>query len=262
MRLMRNDFLDFGASKGGCIDFAVARLGGKRGLGIDNDPAKVQRMRDLGYDCLRADILNLDLPENSVRFVTMSHFLEHLHDLDAVRKAIECAARTAQDFLFIQGPYFDADGLLRDRGLKFYWSDWHGHRCHLTITDLQVVLNELALGEYLVMGRTPVADSLDPSIHPLASPRDQHDYVAEVHPPKPWCVFDPPLFKEIVCLVRLRCFRRWERVVRARRGCYFIDGTLQFTPERGAGNHDGKASGGKTGVQCAWRSARRGRDRA
>lgn len=30
MDLRRYDFLDFGASKGGCIDFAVAKLGGKR----------------------------------------------------------------------------------------------------------------------------------------------------------------------------------------------------------------------------------------
>ena len=226
MRLADHDFLDFGASKGGSIDFAVAALGGRKGLGIDNDRSKIQRMRELGYDCLEEDILNLDLPENSVRFVMISHFLEHLHDIDGVRKAIASAARTARDFVFIQGPYFDADERLAAQGLKFYWSDWHGHRCHVTTSHLQGVLDDLALRNYIFLARTKVSDSMDPSMHPIDSPRDQHDYVEGIHPPKPLSVFDPPLFREIVCIVRLRRFRRWKQVVKARKGCCFIGGTL------------------------------------
>ena len=42
------DFLDFGASSGGCIDFARAKLGGRNGLGIDRDPLKVAQMRAKG----------------------------------------------------------------------------------------------------------------------------------------------------------------------------------------------------------------------
>lgn len=40
MRLDGYDFIDFGASKGGYIEFAKARLGGTRGVGIDIDPKK------------------------------------------------------------------------------------------------------------------------------------------------------------------------------------------------------------------------------
>ncbi len=228
VRPKRYDFLDFGASKGGCIDFARDRLGGKRGLGIDNDPAKVERMRRLGYDCMEADITNLDLPPKSARFVTMSHFLEHLPDLDAVRKAVLCAMDVASDFLFIQGPYFNADDLLEEQGLKFFWSDWHGHRCHVTTVQLQSILDGFGLRKYLVMGRVPVANSLDPSIHPMNSPRDQHEHIPGTHPVKPLVEFDPPLYREMVCVVRLRRFRGWNAVVRARKGCFFIDGTLPF----------------------------------
>lgn len=227
-RLVHHDFLDFGASKGGCIDFAKARLGGKRGLGVDSDATKVERMRQLGYECIHADATSAAWPRNSVRFVTMSHFLEHLPDLDAVHKAIECAADAASNFLFIQGPYFDADAFLSDRRLKFFWSDWHGHTCHLTTKHLQAVLADLGLREYLVMGRVLVYDSLDPSIHPIDSPRDQHEYISDTHPPKKFVVFDPPLYKEIVCLVRLRPITNWNEIVQARRGCHFIYGTLPF----------------------------------
>ncbi len=127
------DFLDFGASKGGAIDFAIQRLGGTKGLGIDRDPNKVQGMIERGYDCLLGDITRLPLPPDSVRFVTMSHILEHLPDLTVVKEAILCASRIASDFLFIQGPYFDADEYLKNNGLKYYWSDWHGNPCHLTL---------------------------------------------------------------------------------------------------------------------------------
>ena len=156
----------------------------------------------------------------------MSHFLEHLSGLDAVRDAIKCAARVSTDFVFIQGPYFDADDRLRDQGLKFYWSDWHGHKCHLTTSQLKAVLDELSLKEYVIQGRVPVLSSLDPAIHPLDAPRDQQEYDVDIHPAKPLATFDPPLYREIVCLVRLRKFRHWDNVLRARKGGVLIDASV------------------------------------
>ena len=228
MDLRRYDFLDFGASKGGCIDFAVAKLGGRRGLGVDVDAKKAEAMRERGYDCIVGDVANLDLPPKSVRFVTMSHFLEHLPDLAAVAKAVQSAARVATHFLFIQGPFFDADGYLREHGLKFYWSDWSGHPCHLTIDQLVATFEALGLTDYLALARLPVESSLDAAIHPLASPRNQQAYVVGEHPPKPTATFDRPLYREMVCVVRLRRFFGWRRVVQARRGCVFVRGTLPF----------------------------------
>lgn len=242
MTLDGHDFLDFGASKGGCIDFALRRLGGRKGLGVDIDPKKVAQMRSLGYDCVEADVTDLRLRRRSVRFVTMSHMLEHLPDLDAVRRVVAAAARVSSDFLFIQGPYFDADEALAARGLKFYWSDWRGHTCHVTTTHLRGVLDALGLRHYMVMARVPVADSTDPAIHPVSSPRNQHDYEPGEHPPKPFVEFSPPAFpdriyREMVCVVRLRRrFRGWDDVVRARAGCEWIHGTLPWPsagePER------------------------------
>ena len=231
MDLSGYDFLDFGASKGGCIDFAKARLGGTNGFGVDIDPRKVAQMRALGYACVEGDVTALELPDDSVRFVTMSHVLEHLPDLDAVARALESAARVASDFLFIQGPFFDADGLLAVDGLKFYWSDWSGHKCHLTTGDLGRTLKALALDDYVCMGRLPVKDSGDSAIHPLDSPRNQHEYDAEAHSPKPDLAFVPPryetpVYREIVCVVRLREFAGWQDVVAARKGGELIAATL------------------------------------
>ena len=235
MVLDGHDFLDFGASKGGCIDFAVRHLGGRSGLGVDIDPKKVARMRALGYDCMEGDITKLDLPAGSVRFVTMSHVLEHLPDLNAVGLAIANAARVSSHFLFIQGPYFDADCALARHGLKFYWSDWHGHHCHLTTNQLGHLLRDAGLRHYTTMARVRVLDSSDPCVHPAEAPRDRHEYEPGVHPPKPKVTFDPPLYREMVCVVRLRRFDGWDDVVRARKGCEWIGGASLPAAAEGRG---------------------------
>lgn len=228
MNLDGYDFLDFGASKGGSIDFARRRLGGNKGLGIDVDPKKVKLMSEAGYDCVQADATELNFPPDSVRFVIMSHFLEHLPDLSVAEAAIRSAADVASDFLFIQGPYFDADEYLRDQGLKFYWSDWHGHPCHLTTSQLREILLGLGLEDYVIMGCGAVTDSDDPTIHPLDSPIDQHAYDPRVHREKPFVRFPRPIYKDIVCCVRLRPIDNWADVLRAHnKECEQIDASIE-----------------------------------
>lgn len=218
MALAGYDFIDFGASNGGCIEFAKARLGGKRGVGIDIDPKKVEQMVKHGYDCVQGDITMLDFPPDLVRFVTMSHVLEHLPDLASVRKAIACAADVASDFLFIQGPYFDADEYLKKLGLKFFWSDWSGHPCRLTTEDLHAILIELGLNNFNMMVRLKVKDSKDPAIHPWNSPKNSHEYNPDIHPTKPHIRFSIPTYKEMVCYVRLRPVEDWDKIIQARKG--------------------------------------------
>ena len=224
MNLDGYDFLDFGASKGGSIDFAIRRLGGTRGLGIDKKPKKVELMSKAGYDCMQADVTKLDYPSDSVRFVVMSHFLEHLPDLSVAEAAIKSAARVATDFLFIRGPYFDADEYLRAHGLKFYWSDWpHGHPCHLTTAQLRKILLDMGLEDYVMMGCQRITDSSNPAIHPLNSPINQRAYDSEVHSDKPFVRFHRPIYREIVCYVRLRPVKNWKDILRAREGCEQLD---------------------------------------
>jgi len=212
------DFLDLGASQGSSLEFATRRLGGRRGLGIDSDPRKVAQVRAKGLACLEGDATQLDLPDGCVRFVLMSHFLEHLPDLGAVRRTLGSAARVATDFLFIRGPYFDADGYLASLGLKFFWSHWSGHKTHLTLYDLHLLLRDLGLVDHVLLAADRLTDSAHPAIHPLASPINQHEYDPEVHPPKPRIAFHVPVYYEMVCGVRLRPCADWPRILRARKG--------------------------------------------
>ncbi len=214
------DFIDFGASKGGCIDFAKQRLAGTNGLGIDISRDKVDLMRRNGYECILGDITNLaNIPDNSVRFVTMSHVLEHLPNIEAIKDAIAEAARISTDFLFMQGPFFDADEYLLRKGFKFFWSSWRGHTYHLTTNILGGVLEEYNFRPFEIFVRLPVTSSEDQSIHPISSPVDQHEYNEKTHPYKKIIEFNVPVYKEIVCYVRLKEFAEWKDILLARKGC-------------------------------------------
>ena len=210
------DFLDFGTSKGGSIKFACKHFGGRRGVGIDISPQKLALARNDGYECIQADVTCLPFHDKSVRFVTMSHILEHLSSLAAVEAAIREGARVARDFLFIRGPYFDADAELEAQGLRFYWSFWTGHKCHLKSWELSSFLRRTGLDDHVMLVREPIYDSSHPAIHPLASPRDQHAYDPAVHPSKPFVELKRRAFREIVCFVQLRPLPNWSEILMAR----------------------------------------------
>ena len=106
-------------------------------MSLDINPKKVAAARAAGFDAKVADLTKLD-PEDigTVRFVIMSHFLEHLPDCKAAQACIESACGIAEKFVIIRQPYFDADGYLFSLGLKLYWSDWAGHPYHMSSLEL------------------------------------------------------------------------------------------------------------------------------
>ena len=210
------DFLDFGASKGNSILFGKNKLGGRKGLGIDNDPNKVELAKENGIDCILEDVTKLKFPINKFNFIIMSHFLEHLGSFRDVRRTIESAAQVAKNFLFIQGPFFDADGYLESLGLKFFWSDWTAHHTQLTIKDLRLILLHLGLNKHIMLVANEVLGSDHPTIHPLESPKNQQDYDPQKHPPKPNVRFTRTLYREMVCIVKLREFGNWKKIIKAK----------------------------------------------
>jgi hypothetical protein len=210
------DFVDFGSSKGGSIEFSKQKLGGTRGLGLDIDAQKIATSRAAGFDVEQADVTQLDPSKvGTTRFVTMMHFLEHLNGVSFAEKCIVSAVNIADEFVFIRQPFFDADDYLAALGLKLYWSDWHGHRNHMKIAELRSVLDDLLLRKqirrYIIFRRTPVEDSNDPCVHPASSPRNQHDWQAGKHPPKPFFKFHVPVFREIGAVIHTRALKLDEK---------------------------------------------------
>ena len=81
------DFVDFGCSTGGSIQWAKRQLNGTKGLGIDIDPKKVAATREAGFDAIIYDINKIP-PRKLVRFTVLSHFLEHIPNLIDVKNFI------------------------------------------------------------------------------------------------------------------------------------------------------------------------------
>ena len=200
------DFVDFGCSHGGSLAFGKAQLGGNRGLGLDRDPARVEAARVAGFEAEVADFTRLDLGFiGTVRFVTISHLLEHLPGRDVARSCIQSACGIADEFVFIRQPYFDADGYLLSLRLKLYWSDWRGHPYHMTSLELNSVLTRLLeehrVSRFLLFFRTRIEASHHSAIHPIWSPPDQHGWEPNVHNPKPVHEFLFPVFRETGAIV-------------------------------------------------------------
>ena len=199
------DFADFGCSTGGSMDFAAKVFDGGRAVGIDINPVKVERSRAAGHDAVVADATNPKQFKGTVRFSMLSHFLEHLPDYATVVRAIKTAVAISEEFVFIKQPWFDSDGELFQHGLKFYWSDWHGHPMPLTSLQMyRCVRRFLAQGKVVraaIFGNRSVTSSDSEFVIPLAAPMDSGQYDPEIHGPKPAVEFQLPAYKELVTVL-------------------------------------------------------------
>ena len=208
VELKEFDFVDFGCSAGGSIDWAKRRFGGRRGLGIDLSPEMIAAARAAGHDAMLADGARLEQFTGKVRFATMIHFLEHLSSLDAARKVVGTALGISRDFLYVRQPWFDSDGALMRRGLKLYWSHWRGHPLPMSSLQAYALLDELRLARkcarFAIFGRKPIASSDDPAVLPLRAPSDGHQYEPERDGPKPAGIALDGVFTELVIIAAPR----------------------------------------------------------
>jgi hypothetical protein len=199
------DFLDFGCSAGGSIKMAMKMFDARRGLGIDINDKKVEQAIAAGCEAIVYNIH--DLPRRPlVRFCVMAHFLEHVPNRGDVVAFLRTACDISQEFVFIKQPYFDADGYLFQKGLKLFWSDWRGHPNTMSTLDFYTILVQLKnaghIGNFSIHLKGPILSSADNAIHPVASPRDQHQYNFALHPAKPMHLkFDFPVFAEVMVLI-------------------------------------------------------------
>jgi len=199
------DFIDFGCSRGGSIAAAKRLFNAKRGLGIDTAEEKIKQATAAGHDAIVYDINAL--PRRAlVRFCVMFHFLEHVPNRTDVVAYLRKAVTVSREFVFVRQPYFDADGFLFQRGLKLYWSDWHGHPNTMTTLNFYSMLMPMwragLIGDFSIHARGPITSSDHHAVHPINSPRDQHEYDATKHPAKPGNLqFDDSVFTEAVVFI-------------------------------------------------------------
>lgn len=206
------DFIDFGSGIGGSLASAESRIGGV-GVGIEQRPNKVEQARANGRNVVLGDIFAL--PEDvTVRYVTIDNVLEHLPSMAHVERALGSAAGVAQEFIYIRHPSFEDESYLRQLGLKQYWADWTDHATHILLADFAKMCHRLGAAGWLLHPVQVAQHSDDPTIIPLESAPDQHQYDAVLHGPKPRVTFDRPVYYawDLVILLNPRGRLRLEYV--------------------------------------------------
>jgi len=201
------DFIDFGCSEGGSIDHAQRILEGKTGIGIDIQARNVETARKNGYHAFQGDLTEIKQIKDKVRFVLMSHFLEHLPGVQMAKKCIISSLSLAREFIFIQQPFFDSDGYLFDKGLKLFWSDWHGHPNAMTALQFHNILRPLQdagkIDRFAIYGKDRIKHSRHPALLPASAPCDESVWDAAKHDKKPFHIFLHPVFNETIVMINL-----------------------------------------------------------
>ena len=230
------DFIDLGSSKGGSLRHCINEFGVTRGLGVDIDEAKAEQTAKAGYDVLLGDATTLDL-EGVVRFVSMFDFLEHLVGLDMVESVLRQASNWATEFLTINHPSFEGEGLIEHLGFRQYWWDWSAHKAHPQVADYCRMFEALDLSQHVIRYRGRVVDTSHATIIPTGLPRNQSHYDVAVHPPKPLLKFRRPLWRSQRITVGLGEFSGadWRAVLAAvdRRGDASHRSLMRGEPSRG-----------------------------
>lgn len=226
--LSKFTFMDFGASQGGSLNWASGAFGG-RGIGVDIDPKKIERLREKGFDGFVSDATRLDLPPDSVRYATMINFLEHLPGTDVGSQIIRSAIHVASDFVFILGPDFEALPELKEQGFKKYYADWSGHTWHHTMGELAKIVAPFKL-PYVLLQTDPIRDSFHETILPLNASRNRGPYDPAIDPPKAFKKFSRGVFGTLVCIIAKKDARLIQDVLLRGLGLRLHAGRELFPP--------------------------------
>ena len=215
------DFVNFGAKNGGMEKYCRETFDSERGLHFEINDECIKTMEEKGISCIQADVTNLTLPENCVDFVIATGTIEHLMDLDAVKRMIEISVNAAKDFVYLTWPWFDSDDYLKDLGFIPFPSTWDIHTCHVTISDLKNILRELSL-EGIFMAWPRILDSRNDCILPIDYPKNMgelHHYKSE-YGTKSMVNFTQPVYHESVCFIVLRDSQKTKNSIRNIKYCF------------------------------------------
>jgi len=193
--------LDFGSKAGSNIKRTqFGTLGEGKVISVD---IRKQFLRLAPGKRVQADITKPIVKPKSVECVTMIHVLEHLNTIEDVRKTVTNAVEAAKRFVYIRGPWFDADEYLREKGFNLFWSTWDTHKTHLTKAQLKNIIEKINVKSFTVAGiGQPIHDSASHRVHPVGYEAGGN-YVDGKYPPKELVKFDITIYDELCGTIEL-----------------------------------------------------------
>ena len=101
----RRRLLDVGCGNGSFLE--IARSAGWNAIGIDPDPEAVKTARQLGVEVYQGGLEVMDGERDRFDAITMSHVIEHLHDLRATLARVNCLLRPG-GMLWLETPNIES----------------------------------------------------------------------------------------------------------------------------------------------------------
>lgn len=200
------DFIDIGGSKGGSYKFIKNKFKFENGLTIDIDMRKVNESLKNNTPAIRLDATQMKIfTNNACKLISIIHTLEHLPNVEIIKKVLKESIRVASNTIYIKGPMYYQD-YLKEKGFQFFWSHWTGHTCLIEPETIINMMKDLGKNNYELnfYEKHLVKNSNNPCIHSINGLIDRHDYDKEIDPPKKMNVnFKKKIYKEFELIFTL-----------------------------------------------------------
>jgi len=192
-----NRLIDLGTKRGGAIDAYrtncqsrnLPTIDPQDCLGIDLKDEYQKEVEAKGYHFKAADVTKMNWPEAEVYLAW--DFLEHLPSVEVSQYVVKQMLKAATRAVWLIMPSFEREKKLERLGLRFAWTDWHGHPSHFRLDDLWSVTKGFDC-EMVKYDRNLICSTLSPQIVPIDSPVDTVNYDPYLGPKQAYD-FDPPL---------------------------------------------------------------------
>lgn len=227
------DIVDLGTKHGNAIDEFLKKGGEylkrrelmrriQRGRCVGYERPQAEKYRKIvegkGFQFRVADLANDEeiakLPMAEIYLAW--HFLEHVPNKDWSRKLVRASLTNARHMAWFRLPSFQQDkdtgeGVLKEHGMRFTWTNWKGHPSHWLVEDCLDAITEWSMdvGPYrtfdtMVKPAGYIKSMSDHRVVPIDTPIDVNKYEPKYGPKPLDVVFKKPIVAEWEVIVRFK----------------------------------------------------------
>lgn len=217
------DVVDLGTKYGGAIDEFLKRsarqIQPQRCVGYERPQAEKYRsiVERKKYNFRIADLATDEaiaaLPTSEIYLLW--HFLEHVPNKDWARKLVRESLTKAQHLVWFVLPSFQQDtengeGVLRQHGMRFTWTFWHGHPTHWLVEDCTDSIKEWSKDmpsrecELIVKPATFINSMDNAFVVPIDTPVDVTEYKPKYGPKPLHIKFKQPIISAWEIIVKFK----------------------------------------------------------
>lgn len=198
--------VDLGTKLGGALDvyrgkghklYYFPRADPKQCLGIDRQDRYKKDVEKKGYSFRTADLLDEKFAYPAAQVYLAFDFLEHLPSIELAQLVLIKMIEASEAGVWLRCPSFENDPRLSEAGVRFAWTNWHGHPAHFKIEHAMEAVGQLRqergykLKTKVVENQKTTTTFAD-SIVPLSAPVDTRKYSSDLGPKKK-VIFKPPI---------------------------------------------------------------------